>query len=85
MSDCENFIHEWVDHYYGVECKNCKLLVPMGLGSWMPDAKETETPASALANQVIDDKGKHAKLNDAARAQGQAGLKGKGHEQANTR
>jgi len=66
MSDCANFIHEWVDHYYGIECKNCKLMIPGGIGPWMQDAKDLETPALAKANQVIDGKGKRANLNDAA-------------------
>ncbi len=79
MSDCENFIHEWVDHYYGIECKNCKLMIPGGIGPWMLKAKDIETPAHAQRDQVIDDKGKRANLIDAARAQGQAGLKGKGN------
>ena len=64
MSDCANFIHEWVDHYYGVECKNCKLMISGGIGPWMPKAKEIETPALAKANLVIDAKGKRANLID---------------------
>ncbi len=40
------------------------------------DAKENESPALAMANLVIDDKGKRAKFIDAARALGHEGLKG---------
>ncbi len=78
MSDCANFIHEWVDHYYGVECKNCKLMITM------PNARAIESPVLAKANLVIDAEGKRAKNNPrsvpsrdrvAARAQGQAELK----------
>ncbi len=64
MSDCANFIHEWVDHYYGVECKNCKLMISGGIGTWMPKAKEIETPASAQRDLVIDAEGKRANLID---------------------
>jgi hypothetical protein len=70
MSDCANFIHEWIDHYYGIECKNCKLMIPGGIGPWMPNAKDLETPAHAQRDQVIDAKGKRAKEIDAARALG---------------
>jgi hypothetical protein len=66
MSDCANFIHEWIDHYYGIECKNCKLMIPGGIGPWMANAQEIEMPAYAQRDQVIDDKGKRATINDAA-------------------
>jgi hypothetical protein len=66
MSDCENFIHEWVDIYNGLECINCKLMIPGGIGPWMPNAKDLEMPAHTQRDQVIEDKGKRAILNDAA-------------------
>ena len=69
MSDCENFVHEWIDHYYGLECKNCKLTISM------PNARAIESPALAKANLVIDDKGKRAKEIAAARALGPKLLK----------
>ncbi len=75
MSDCANFIHEWVDHYYGVECKNCKLMIPGGIGPWMPVAKDIAMPANAQRDLVIDDKGKHAKNIAAARALGHEELR----------
>jgi len=27
--------HEWVDTYYGVECKHCKLFYPSGSEPWL--------------------------------------------------
>lgn len=52
-ADCENFIHDWQDHYYGIECKNCKLLVPDGCGPWMP--LEGPSPSSRDAKEIESD------------------------------
>jgi hypothetical protein len=52
-------------------------MIPGGIGPWMPNARDLETPAPAQRDQVIDDKGKHARSIVAARALGQENLKGK--------
>lgn len=38
------FNHEWMDHYYGYECKKCGMFVPFGSEPWAPidDYEEDE-------------------------------------------
>ncbi len=51
-ADCANFIHDWQDHYYGIECKKCKLLVPDGCGPWMPAGEVVLTGVKSKPRNV---------------------------------